>query len=128
MQQSSFLVTGAHGFIGAWVVKRLLAEDARVVIFDRSADPQRLRLIMDEDELSRPVFIEGDIVNESSLPPVIEEHGITHIIHLAGLQVPICRADPRRGALVNVIGTINVFEAALGSKGQIKSISYASSA
>jgi nucleoside-diphosphate-sugar epimerase len=128
MQQSSFLVTGAHGFIGAWVVKRLLAEDAQVVIFDRSADPHRLRMIMDEDELSRPIFIEGDIVDEASLPPVIEEHGITHVIHLAGLQVPICRADPRRGALVNVIGTINVFEAALRSKGQIKSISYASSA
>ena len=29
----------------------------------------------------------------------------------AALQVPFCRADPPRGALVNVVGTVNVFEA-----------------
>ena len=34
------------------------------------------------------------------------------IIHLAGLQVPTCRANPVLGARVNVIGTLNVFEAA----------------
>jgi nucleoside-diphosphate-sugar epimerase len=30
----TFLLTGAYGFIGAWIVKRLLTLDARVVIFD----------------------------------------------------------------------------------------------
>ena len=34
------------------------------------------------------------------------------MIHLAALQVPFCRADPPRGAMVNVVGTVNVFEAA----------------
>ena len=34
------------------------------------------------------------------------------IIHLAGLQVPTCKADPVAGAFVNVIGTLNLFEAA----------------
>ena len=37
--------------------------------------------------------------------------GATRVIHLAGLQIPFCRADPSRGAAVNVIGTVNVFEA-----------------
>lgn len=128
MPSNTFLVTGAHGFIGAWVVKRLLDDGARVVIFDRSADPYRLGLIMNEDELQRPVFIEGDIVSETALSPVIADHGVTHIIHLAGLQVPICRADPRLGALVNVVGTINVFEAALKHRPQVRSVAYASSA
>ena len=36
----------------------------------------------------------------------------TAIIHLAGLQIPTCKANPVLGARVNVIGTINVFEAA----------------
>ncbi len=48
-------------------------------------------------------------------------------IHLAALQVPFCRADPVRGARVNVVGTVCVFEAAkqreLGTP-----IAYASSA
>jgi nucleoside-diphosphate-sugar epimerase len=121
-------VTGAHGFIGAWVVKRLLAEDAGVIIFDRSSDPQRLRLIMDEDEISRPVFIEGDITDLDLLSRTVERQRVTKIIHLAGLQVPACRADPRLGALVNVVGTINIFEAAQKSNGRVTKVVYASSA
>jgi UDP-glucose 4-epimerase len=126
-----YLVTGAHGFIGAWVVKRLLAEDAGVVIYDKSADPQRLRLIMDEDEISRPVFIEGDITDFDFLSQTLEEHRVDKIIHLAGLQVPACRANPRLGALVNVIGTINIFEAAKKASkygGRVTKVVYASSA
>lgn len=126
MQETTFLVTGAHGFIGAWVVKRLLAEGARVVIFDASADPRRLRMIMGDEELSRPTSIEGDILDEEAIFQTISRYEISHIIHLAGLQVPICRADPRRGAMVNVVGTINVFQAAL--RARTRSIAYASSA
>jgi nucleoside-diphosphate-sugar epimerase len=128
MSQPIYLVTGAHGFIGAWVVKRLLAEAARVVIFDRSADPQRLRLIMDEDEIARPVFIAGDITDPDLVSQIVEKHRVEKIIHLAGLQVPACRADPRLGALVNVVGTINIFEAAKKSAGRVTKVVYASSA
>src|SRR5205085_8718855 len=124
----TFLVTGAHGFIGAWIVKRLLAADAQVIIFDSSADARRLRLIIDEAEIARAKLVTGDITEARALSPIIEEFAVTDIIHLAGLQVPTCRADPRLGALVNVVGTVNVFEAALHSAGRIKKIVYASSA
>ena len=124
----TFLITGAHGCIGAWTVKRLLEADARVVIFDRSPDARRLRLIMDEEEIARAQLVTGDITEADALPPIIDEFSVTHIIHLAGLQVPLCRADPRAGAMVNVIGTINVFEAVRRTEGQIKSVVYASSA
>ena len=125
---ATFLVTGAHGFIGAWVTKRLLGAGARVVLFDRDADPRRLRLIMDEGEVARTRVITGDITDARVLPPVFEEFEVEHVIHLAGLQVPTCRADPRAGALVNVVGTVNVFEAARASGGRVKRIVYASSA
>ena len=36
----------------------------------------------------------------------------SRIVHLAGLQIPFCRANPSLGAAVNVTGTINIFEAA----------------
>jgi nucleoside-diphosphate-sugar epimerase len=124
----TFLITGAHGFIGAWITKRLLAGGARVLLFDRSDDPHRLRLIMDEEEIERARLVTGDITDAESLPPLIEAYGVTHIIHLAGLQVPTCKADPRLGAMVNVLGTINVFEAARRAGGQVKRIVYASSA
>ncbi len=123
--KQTFLITGAHGFIGAWIVKRLLARDARVVIFDCSADPHRLLLIMNEEEVARTQLVTGDISAAESLSPIIEKFGVTNII---GLQVPACRADPLLGAMVNVLGTINVFEAARRAPGQINNIAYASSA
>jgi nucleoside-diphosphate-sugar epimerase len=128
LTNQTFLITGAHGFIGAWIVKRLLGTGARLVIFDQSADAQRLRLIMNEDEISRAKVVTGDITDAGSLSPIIEGFAVTNIIHLAGLQVPTCRADPRLGSMVNVVGTINVFEAARRAEGQIKSVVYASSA
>jgi nucleoside-diphosphate-sugar epimerase len=128
MSEPTYLVTGAHGFIGAWVVKKLLAQNQPVVIFDKSADPQRLRLIMDADEIARAKFVAGDICDEQVVSGLIQDYGITNIIHLAGVQVPVCRANPRLGALINVVGTINLFEAARQSQGQIQRIAYASSA
>jgi nucleoside-diphosphate-sugar epimerase len=128
MSQPIYLVTGAHGFIGAWVVKRLLAENAGVVIFDKSADPHRLRLIMDDDEIARATTVEGDITDGDLVSQIVEKHEIGRMIHLAGLQLPTCRANPRLGAMVNVIGTINIFEAAKNSGGRVKSVVYASSA
>ncbi|MCG3161886.1 MAG: GDP-L-fucose synthase [Acidobacteria bacterium] len=128
MSQPIYLVTGAHGFIGAWVVKRLLASNSKVVIFDKSPDPHRLRLIMDDDEIERAAFVAGDITDGETVSQIVEQREITNIIHLAGLQVPTCRVNPRLGAMVNVIGTINIFEAAKNSGGRVKRIAYASSA
>jgi UDP-glucose 4-epimerase len=127
-ENATFLITGAHGFIGAWVVKRLLEFNARVILFDQSADPRRLRLIMSDKEIARAPVITGDITDTDAITPVLEKYGVNHIIHLAGLQVPTCRSNPRLGALVNVLGTINVFEAARKTKESIQSIVYASSA
>src|ERR1700682_4961913 len=127
LNKQTFLLTGAHGFIGAWIIKRLLEADARVVIFDRSADQQRLLLIMDQSRISRVHLITGDITEADVLLPIIEQFAVTNLIHLAGLQVPTCRADPRLGAMVNVVGTINVFEAARQARGQINNVTYASS-
>jgi nucleoside-diphosphate-sugar epimerase len=59
---------------------------------------------------------------------VVQEHGVRRIIHLAAWQVPLCHQDPVRGALVNVVGTANVFEAARAAGGRVERIVYASSA
>ena len=128
MSENTFLVTGAHGFIGAWIVKRLLGQGAGVVALDQSASRHRWQLIMDEDEIARAQFVSGDITDESFVHQLVEERQVDRIIHLAGLQVPTCRANPRLGALVNVIGTINVFEAARLSGGRVRQVAYASSA
>jgi len=73
----------------------------------------------------------GDVSDAKVVKEVVAAANPTAIIHLAGLQIPTCRANPRLGAMVNVIGTINVFEAALAQKaagGEAPVVVYASSA
>jgi nucleoside-diphosphate-sugar epimerase len=106
-----FLVTGALGCIGAWTVRQLVREGVPVVAFDVGKDPRRLALIMTADELGRVAFVPGDITDLDGLNRALADHDITNVIHLAALQVPFCRADPPLGARVNVVGTVNVFEA-----------------
>ena len=98
------------------------------MIFDKSVDAQRLRLIMSEEEIAQAEVIIGDVTEAGSLSSVISSLKITNLIHLAGLQVPTCRADPRLGAMVNILGTINVFESARDARDQINNVTYASSA
>lgn len=106
-----FLVTGALGCIGAWTVRLLVEEGVHVVAYDRATEPRRLRLVMSPEQLARVTFVAGDITDLTALERTLEIHAISHIIHLAALQVPFARADPPAGAMVNVVGTVNVFEA-----------------
>jgi UDP-glucuronate 4-epimerase len=106
-----FLVTGALGCIGAWTVRALVREGVPVVGFDVGGDSRRLALILSPDELASVTLVRGDITDLESLERALGDHGITNVIHLAALQIPFCRADPPLGARVNVVGTVNVFEA-----------------
>ena len=107
-----WLVTGALGCIGAWTVATLVREGADVVAFDLGTDDARLRLIASPEEIERVTFVRGDLTDLATVEATLAGHGITHVVHLAALQVPFCKADPVRGAQVNVTGTVNVFEAA----------------
>ena len=120
-----FLVTGALGCIGAWTVRNLVRAGAPVAVFDLASDPHRLRLIMTADEVAQVRFIAGDITDLAALERALGETGTTHLIHLAALQVPFCRADPSLGARVNVVGTVNAFEAA--KRARLPRLVYASS-
>jgi nucleoside-diphosphate-sugar epimerase len=105
------LVTGVLGCIGAWTAATLVREGVEVVGFDLGGDAARLELVMEPDEVARVTLERGDIGDLAALEAVLDRHGITRVIHLAALQIPFCRADPPRGAYVNVLGTVNVFEA-----------------
>jgi nucleoside-diphosphate-sugar epimerase len=122
-----FLVTGAQGCIGAWIVKNLISEGVPVTVIDLEMNPRRLRQIATETEIAEVDFVEGDISDAPAVARLVEERDITHIIHLAGLQTPACQADPIAGARVNVIGTLAVFEAARRFPEQVQRIVYASS-
>lgn len=121
----TYLVTGGMGCIGAWVIYHLLENDKAVVNFDQSTDTHRLDWLMSKDEQSAVNFVQGDLRDTAQVKAVVKDNGITHIIHLAALQVPMCRANPVLGSQVNVVGTVNIFEAA--RENDINHITYASS-
>ncbi len=120
-----FLVTGATGCIGAWAVRNLVRQGMPAFALVRSGDMHRLKLIMSEKELSAVEFIKADIVDLGVIERVISENKISHIIHLAAMQLPFCKDDPPLAAAVNVQGTVNIFEAA--ARHGIRSVVYASS-
>jgi nucleoside-diphosphate-sugar epimerase len=122
------LVTGAFGCIGAWVVRALLAAGERPVLFDLGDDPWRLRMLVGSDVAARMTTVRGDIADRDHVTRAVLDHGVDRIVHLAAWQVPLCRQDPARGALVNVVGTANVFEAARATTGRIAHVVYVSSA
>ena len=122
----TYFITGAQGCIGSWVVKALAERGDPPVVFDRSDDARRLSAVMSDETLRAVRFVKGDITDKHAVSAALSSSDAKVVIHLAGLQVPTCKADPILGARVNVIGTLNVFEAAreLGAAGVV----YASSA
>lgn len=127
MSAERFLVTGALGCIGSWAVKRLVDEGVPVTTYDLPGDPYRMRLIMDDQAIDQVNFQQGDITDEDRFVEVVRDNGITHIIHLAALQVPFVRANPVLGARVNVVGSAIVLETVRRLSDQIQGLAYASS-
>ncbi len=122
------LLTGGYGCIGSWIIRNLLDRGDEAFVYDLKQDAGRLRLLLSEAKLSRVPFVQGDVTDLDGLRRALREYRISHVVHLAGLQVPVCRANPMLGAKVNVLGTLAVFEAVRQSEGQVQRLVYASSA
>lgn len=112
------LVTGGSGFLGRALTSALVWRGDHVVVLD-------LGLPDASGRVDGAHYVEGDIRDGERLETVVGEHRIDAILHLAALVIPACRANPVLGAEVNVIGHINILEAAL--KAGISRVVYASS-
>lgn len=122
---ATVLVTGAGGCLGAWTIRHLLDQGHRPVAFDLSPHRSRIEALLDPHELASVTFVQGDIGDKEQVIAAVTGHQVERIVHLAALQVPLCRANPSLGARVNVQGTVNVFEAARAAG--IGHLAYASS-
>jgi nucleoside-diphosphate-sugar epimerase len=121
MQTERFLVTGALGCIGAWTCAVLAEDGVPVVGFDLGDDDRRLRLA----GARNVTLVRGDITDRGALERAVDEHGITHVVHLAALLIPLIKRDPPYGTAVNIGGTMNVLDIA---KTRGLRVAYASSA
>ena len=126
MSSERWLITGALGCVGAWCCRQLVREGHAVVGLNLETDPRRAELIMSGEELAAVELVRGDITDLSALELLFANRRVTHVVHLAAMLIPLAAADPPRGALVNVVGTVNVFEAA--KRHGVAGLAYASSA
>lgn len=105
---SRILITGGGGFLGAWLARRLARRGLAVRLFD--VDAARPAMERVADPLDATEMHAGDIVEARDVDTALR--GCTGVVHLAGVLTPACSADPVRGAQVNLVGTLQVFEAA----------------
>lgn len=96
------LVTGATGFLGGWLTRRLLDEGHNVRIIKRP------RSSLDEIANLKLDIVPGDVTDEASIVAACK--GVDSVFHLAGL-VAYTRAQREAMERVNVQGTANVVRA-----------------
>jgi nucleoside-diphosphate-sugar epimerase len=104
------LIIGA-GLVGAQVARILIERGERPVLFDTAAQPAALGEIFD---LARAELVAGDILRPLTLADALRRHGIARIVHTAANPMLTLGAqrDPYAAIQLNVMGTVNVIEAA----------------
>jgi CDP-glucose 4,6-dehydratase len=119
------LVTGATGFLGGWLVKRLLAQSANVVCIVRDWVPRSM--LLDGELISRVTLVRGDIVDSALLERTLGEYEIDTVLHLAAQTiVGIANRNPLSTFETNIAGTWRLLEACRRSPA-VKQIVVASS-
>ena len=104
------LVTGGTGFLGGWLVKRLLKAGASVVCVVRDWVPHSLLL---KEELHREVILaRGCVTDQLFLERVLGEYEVATVFHLAAQSiVPIANRNPVSTFESNIRGTWSMLEA-----------------
>lgn len=101
------LITGGMGVIGAEASRKFVQEGHRPVIFARHRDENLVGDILDKVDIEL-----GDVTDLPCFLHTIKKHNVTHIVHASGLVSALAHANPPLGVQVNVMGTMNVLEAA----------------
>ncbi|HMD02542.1 MAG TPA: NAD(P)-dependent oxidoreductase [Candidatus Baltobacteraceae bacterium] len=118
------LITGGLGFIGSWTARNLLEGGHGVRTFDFHDRRELFDELVGSELAGGVEHVRGDITEPADVDAAVE--GCDAAVHLAGVLVPGCREDPVRGARVNVLGTLYLFQAAI--EHDLKGLSYASTA
>ena len=108
----SALVTGARGFVGAWLARGLLESGARVTSFDRrprSGSPSTLAMLGVDGEVKE---VEGDLRDAELVAGTLAERDVDTVFHLAAETiVGTVQASPVQGFESNVRGTWTLLQA-----------------
>ena len=104
------LVIGS-GLIGSQVARILTERGETPVLMDVAAQKEAMAQIVD---LAKVTLIQGDVLRPLSIVDAIKAHGITRIAHTAAnpLLTLGAQREPYAAIQLNIMGTVNVLEAA----------------
>ncbi|MDM5154975.1 NAD(P)-dependent oxidoreductase [Bacillus sp. DX1.1] len=102
------IVTGGYGFVGSHLVQRLLKQQAKVAVLTReTSNPWRLKEVLRSIELYKV-----DIRDKIQVQNAIKKFNPDYIFHLAAYGVNSSNTNYMSAVETNVIGTINIIQAA----------------
>lgn len=116
------LITGGTGFIGAEVVRQLLAQNPaeNIHILHRSGNFQRIIDLLDKVHL-----IQADLADHDSISAIIENTRPTVIYHFGAMLTAQAEQNPQAAIQTNAIGTYQLLEAA--RQNEVQQVLFASS-
>jgi UDP-glucose 4-epimerase len=101
------LITGGMGVIGAETSRKFVNEGHRPVVFARHRDDSLIGDIVDKID-----FEQGDVLDMPRVLQAIKKHKVTHVVHAAAFVGAVSAQNPALSIQVNVMGLVNVLEAA----------------
>ena len=123
LENSLFLVTGGAGFIGSNLCEAILSMGHRVRVLDNLATGYEKNIAVFRDN-PKFEFVEGDIRDFAVCDRVCR--GVDYVLHhAAAVSVPESIEKPVEYTMTNIMGTVNMMEAA--AKNGVKKFVYASS-
>jgi dTDP-glucose 4,6-dehydratase len=111
----NILITGGAGFIGSHVVRRFVRQypDDLIINLDALTYAGNLENLKDIEAAPNYKFVHGDITNAEEMQGVFEQYRPDGVIHLAAeSHVDRSISDPSAFVMTNVIGTVNLLNAA----------------
>ena len=110
-----FVVTGAHGCLGAWVVAELVREGTDVVALDIGPGRGRAELLLDEAELARVRFVQADIT-DASLRPRSQAQRTSSTWRRCSTRTAATTTPPERGSTSSARSTSSTPRSTAGAK------------
>jgi len=108
MQMNNVLVTGANGFVGSAICQRLLDMDKTVVGLVRDRNYKSRRSLLDNISV-----VYGDLRDYDTVRYAVSKYEIDTIFHIGAITIlKMATADPKSCWQTNLMGTVNVMEAA----------------
>ena len=106
------LITGGTGFLGSYMTKRLIKEAESVTVVTLNVRQKTSLKALDID-MRKVNVVQGDIRDFEFLKLLFNEYEFDTIFHLGALsEVKKCQPNPRLAFDTNVMGTVNILEAA----------------